>query len=96
MITVQQLLFNRTILAAAAAWVAAQLLKTMVDGLRHRRFNPHMLVGPGGMPSAHSALVCGLATSTAFSPGSRLAHVRHSRRAGGASSCTTPPGFGRL
>ena len=65
----QQVLNNHMIVSPAIAWVAAQVLKTMVDGLRHRRFNPHMLVGPGGMPSAHSSLVCALATSTALSQG---------------------------
>ncbi len=69
MVQLHQLFSNSMIVSAALSWVAAQLLKTLVDGLRHRRFNPHMLVGPGGMPSAHSALVCGLATATGFSEG---------------------------
>lgn len=69
MVPVQQPFDNAMVLSAALAWVTAQVLKTLVDGLRHRRFNPHMFVGPGGMPSAHSSLVCGLATATAFSQG---------------------------
>ena len=57
------------ITAPVLSWVAAQILKTLIDGLRRRRFNPRLLIGPGGMPSAHSALVCGLAASTWFSQG---------------------------
>jgi len=66
---VRQILENRMITSPALAWVAAQVLKTLIDGLRHRRFNPRFLIGPGGMPSAHSALVCGLAAAAWFSEG---------------------------
>jgi acid phosphatase family membrane protein YuiD len=65
----QQVLYNKMIATPALAWLTAQVLKTLIDGLRNRRLNPHLLVGTGGMPSAHSALVCGLATSAAFSQG---------------------------
>ena len=69
-----QLCENKLLISAALSWIAAQLLKTLIDGLRNRHFNPHMLVGTGGMPSAHSAFVCGLATATAinYGPGSAL------------------------
>lgn len=65
----RELFGNRMITSPALAWVAAQILKTLIDGIRHRRFNPRFLISPGGMPSAHSALVCGLATATWFSEG---------------------------
>jgi len=70
----RQLLQNSLIISAALSWIAAQMLKTLIDWLRNRRFNPHMLVGTGGMPSAHSAFVCGLTTATAinYGPGSPL------------------------
>ncbi len=57
------------LVAAIVSWLAAQVLKTLIDGLRNRRFKVRLLVGPGGMPSAHSALVSGLATATALSYG---------------------------
>lgn len=65
----QRVMASSMIVSAATAWIAAQVLKTLIDGLRHRRFNPRLLVGPGGMPSAHSSLVCGLATATALDHG---------------------------
>lgn len=63
------LLGNKLLASSALAWVAAQILKTLIDGLRHRRLNLRLLVGPGGMPSAHSALVCGLATAAWLTQG---------------------------
>ena len=41
----------------------AQVLKTLLDISLNRSFNPERLVGSGGMPSSHSATVCGLATA---------------------------------
>ncbi len=66
---VQLLLRNQMITSPLLAWAAAQIIKTAIDTLRRRRFNLNMLLGPGGMPSAHSALVSGLATATALSQG---------------------------
>ena len=57
-----QIFSNKMIAGPAAAWLAAQALKTLLDAARHRRINLRLLVATGGMPSAHSALVCGLAT----------------------------------
>ena len=67
--TLSQIITNPLIASAALSWIAAQLAKTLIDALRHRRVNPRMLVGPGGMPSAHSALVAGLATAAALHEG---------------------------
>ena len=43
--------------------MVAQVLKTLLDISLNRSFNPERLVGSGGMPSSHSATVCGLATA---------------------------------
>ena len=64
-----QVFANKLVTSAAVGWIAAQGLKTLIDGLRHRRFSPRLLIAAGGMPSAHSALVCGLAASAWFSQG---------------------------
>jgi len=65
----RQVLANPMITSPVLAWVAAQVIKTLIDRLRRGRFNSRVLFSPGGMPSAHSALVCGLAASTWFSQG---------------------------
>lgn len=50
-------------MSAVTGWVVAQVLKTLLDISLNRSFNPERLVGSGGMPSSHSATVCGLATA---------------------------------
>ncbi len=47
------------------AWTAAQLLKTIINFAENKIFDPERLVGAGGMPSSHSALVCSLAVGAA-------------------------------
>lgn len=60
-----QELFNNTIfLSAAAGWLVAQILKTIIHLFLTRKFVAERLVGSGGMPSSHSATVCALATAT--------------------------------
>ncbi len=58
-------MFIKIILAAAIAWLFAQFLKFIIDGLRNRRFNSKMLVYPGKMPSGHTATVIAM-TSMIF------------------------------
>ena len=55
---------NRILVAAFAAWVIAQLSKTLFELFRYRQLKLSRLVSSGGMPSSHSALVTGLAAAT--------------------------------
>ena len=59
---ISDLISNKTLIAACVAWLIAQLIKTTVDLVLYRSFNPERLVGSGGMPSSHSSTVCALAT----------------------------------
>jgi len=45
------------------AWFVAQALKVLINFVRKRQFNMSLMWSPGGMPSAHSALMCALATT---------------------------------
>jgi uncharacterized protein len=63
------LLANRTLWIALLAWIIAQLWKFLARLLLERKFEPSMLWAPGGMPSAHSALVCALAISVGMNVG---------------------------
>lgn len=67
-----ELLQNRVLMAAAAGWLAAQVLKTLLVLIMERELRWERLVGSGGMPSSHSATVCALASSSAavYGPGS--------------------------
>lgn len=51
---------NYYIDVAFLAWLSAQVLKTLLTLLVTKEFVWERMVGAGGMPSAHSALVCSL------------------------------------
>jgi len=55
--------------SAAFAWIIAQGTKMLCGLCRTRRLDFHYMVSTGGMPSAHSALACGLATATGLVTG---------------------------
>ncbi len=65
-----ELLHNRIFISAAAAWLAAQLIKTLLHLWFHKEFVAERLVGSGGMPSSHSSTVCALMTATGIEYGS--------------------------
>lgn len=65
----QELAQNTIFVSAALGWLIAQILKTLIHLFFTKKFVAERLVGSGGMPSSHSATVCALATSTAFSYG---------------------------
>ena len=56
---------NHTLLVALISWLLAQIIKTVIDCLLHKEFKAERLIGSGGMPSSHSALVCSVAISIA-------------------------------
>lgn len=51
------------------AWLCAQFTKMLCDFYKTRRIDMHYLVSTGGMPSAHSSMVSGLATSVGLALG---------------------------
>ncbi len=63
------LITNRVFLSAGGAWLIAQLSKNILHMVKGE-FTPDRLTGSGGMPSAHSATVCGLAMSSLLVNGS--------------------------
>jgi len=60
---------NRVVIAAFAAWAIAQGLKVILTLVISRRFDVSRIVGSGGMPSSHSALVCAMVTAIGFIEG---------------------------
>ena len=61
-----EILSNQVRVSAVAGWIVAQVLKTMLDFALNRTINWERMVGSGGMPSSHSATVCGLTTAAAL------------------------------
>ncbi len=56
---------NKALIVSCGAWCVAQVLKMLITLIRDRRLDLSCLVGMGGMPSAHTALVCSLAMAMA-------------------------------
>lgn len=61
----QEFFQNRVLFAAVLAWLVAQILKVLLEWLLHKRLSAERLWGAGGMPSAHSSMVCALTVSMA-------------------------------
>ncbi|MCL2051611.1 MAG: divergent PAP2 family protein [Lachnospiraceae bacterium] len=65
----QEMFSNTLIISALSAWFAAQLLKTIIYLFITKKFVLERLIGSGGMPSSHSASVCGLLAAVGFEYG---------------------------
>lgn len=57
--------YNHTLYVAVLGWFLAQLIKTVIDFCFNKKLSFERLVGSGGMPSSHSALVTAMTTSVA-------------------------------
>ena len=64
-----ELLQNRVLIAAIAAWVIGQFLKFPLEYILNKRWNWGIMFGSGGLPSSHSALVTAVALSIGFQDG---------------------------
>ena len=64
-----ELLGNQLLVSAVLGWVVAQGLKTLIVFALNKSFHKARLVGSGGMPSSHSATVCGLTTAAVIKYG---------------------------
>lgn len=64
-----ELIHNVILVAPITAWFIAQVLKTIIHMIFNKQFVAERIIGGGGMPSAHSATVCALATSVAVKCG---------------------------
>lgn len=60
---------NTILMSTITAWFTAQIFKTITSFLRKGSFNAERLVGAGGMPSSHTALVVSLAVGIALREG---------------------------
>lgn len=60
---------SEVLLISASSWAVAQLIKVFRTLIKERRLDLSYLVSSGGMPSAHSATVCALATAVAIIEG---------------------------
>ena len=63
------ILANAPLVSAFFAWLIAQLLKPFISMISGNKFNPHLLISTGGMPSSHTATVVALSTSIGLTKG---------------------------
>ena len=63
--TFLKLFQNYILWTALLCWTVAQALKVLFYVIKNRRFSFERVIGAGGMPSSHSATVCGLTTAVA-------------------------------
>ncbi len=66
---IRDLLNNTALVYGLVAWLLAQAAKPLVAYRREGRFVWRLMLSAGGMPSSHSAFVCGLAMAIALSEG---------------------------
>ena len=60
---------NRVIQSAVIAWAVAQAIKVVLTLAISKRFDSSRVLGSGGMPSSHSAMVCAMVTAIGFHEG---------------------------
>lgn len=58
----QELINNKYIIVPMFVWLSIQIFKTIWDLVKEKKFNFKRILGAGGMPSSHSAVVCCLST----------------------------------
>ncbi len=57
-----QIVTNKFVYVPFLTWFCIQLFKVIWDVVTTKKFNFKRILGAGGMPSSHSAVVCTLAT----------------------------------
>lgn len=65
----QKLISNKYIIVPLLIWFCIQLFKLIYDLVKTKKFNFKRILGAGGMPSSHSAVVTNLATMIGKSEG---------------------------
>jgi acid phosphatase family membrane protein YuiD len=64
-----QLVHNQILVIALCTWAITQTAKVLIILIQEKRLAWNFFISSGGMPSAHSATVCSLATSIAMTLG---------------------------
>jgi len=59
-----QIINNKILVGALCSWLAAQILKALINVIVNKEFSLERLFGDGGMPSGHSATVTSMAVIT--------------------------------
>ncbi|MDR3552699.1 MAG: divergent PAP2 family protein [Clostridia bacterium] len=60
-----QLFNNLVLISAGLSWISAQTIKMLLTFISTKKVKMERMFGAGGMPSAHSAMVCSLSLGIA-------------------------------
>jgi hypothetical protein len=63
------MIFHISLWAGVTGWVVAQTIKMIITLVQSRRLDFRYYVSTGGMPSAHSAMSCAVATALGLTEG---------------------------
>lgn len=64
-----EIITNKFLYVPVLTWFFIQLFKVIWDLIATKKFNFKRILGAGGMPSSHSAVVCSLATMIGITQG---------------------------
>lgn len=64
-----QILQNKVFITSILAWLFAQIIKSIVNTIQHKKFKFSILFSSGGMPSSHTAIATALATKVGLVEG---------------------------
>lgn len=56
-----EIIHNKCIYIPFLLWLSIQIFKVVTDLVKNRKLDVKRIVGAGGMPSSHSAIVCSVA-----------------------------------
>lgn len=57
----EQIIYNKCIYVPFLLWLVIQTFKVVTDLVKNKKLNVKRIMGAGGMPSSHSAIVCSIA-----------------------------------
>ncbi|MFT8889339.1 MAG: divergent PAP2 family protein [Ethanoligenens sp.] len=60
MLVIAHIFHNKILMSAVLGWISAQIIKTILTLIITKKFDAERILGAGGMPSAHSAMVSAL------------------------------------
>ncbi|MCL1995652.1 MAG: divergent PAP2 family protein [Defluviitaleaceae bacterium] len=63
------ILQNQIFMTALAGWLAAQIIKCVINTLQTKKFSLEILFSSGGMPSSHTAIAVAMATKVGIVEG---------------------------
>ena len=58
---INEILYNKCVYIPFFLWFAIQVFKVVTDLVKNKKLDVKRIVGAGGMPSSHSAIVCSIA-----------------------------------